>query len=1397
MGILCALVGAAAALVVIAGWRYYAESRIGRIELFTDDGPIVAQVLAELSDELVGEPFDLHTRAMLSLPAGEYRLRVTGLGRLSRTYRFAVNRGETIAHTISIDEGRLLGGEPRPRKFPGERRTVESIPFATTVAAIELRPGKSDLITWSDQSMNCVDGATGASRWDLPSKRETFERDRDPTRWLRVLRQGELVGPAADLDGDGWSDLVAYFQLSPVLLALSGKDGSLLWNHVARPDGPGGPRDIDQLKLDVGNVWGSTAGEPAMGDVDRDGVADFFVTVVFPAQINGKKESSPTPAGPDEEMVERRCTVAAISGRSGRSLWTHSIDQSVSADAGPESVHAAVLVRGARTEMLAFLDGTRWIGLDPVTGKQKAGPIELGFAPVRPIQHADLDGDGEPDLLAVGLGSVQGQETIHAFSIKNGRELWSEVVGQPYEEADEPLGRSPFPLVTDLDGDGKAEVAVTEVGAVPPKVGYRGVRVLDGRTGGARWWRAMQRDTGRDSGPAAAVVASDLDGDGTRELIVVSRVESQPARRPPLPPGEARIYVDALSGKDGRPLWWWSKDVTSDVGDRPLVWTPVWWGRGPDGWPLLAVPLGGLDNDQEREHFQDSSLIGGPVVHVLEASTGKERHVIEGLAQVNVADLDGDGLTDLWGEVGHELRAFRGEAPEAWRALGAFHATASWRDPAPSAVDYSTNADFDGDQIADVLLEYLDESLNEKDEKAGTHTIQARSGQDGHLIWKTELDPWARWLDPIRSDSYEIESFGLHRGDFDGDGTADVVVRRDCYLSGRVPIGRGATLEIQLLSGRTGRRLWSAGALPAGAVPGDSVTGLWSEPRATEGNGAPDLITGYGLVPGRSAPSVVRGAGEMTRLARVSGHDGRVLWDIQVPAGGSRASSVRFSPLTFVCDLNGDGALDLPLFSPSYDRGGEEGYTLMAVSLRDGQQLWHREMSTGLSPPGNPVEKLEGPDGPIFVVMDGSTTTGGVELVVRAFDGRDGQARWTTKLGLSTVNDRAVPNMVATNFAGKGAQEICVSFALPGRRRRIVVLDANGKERVRREVSGIDSNDLEAVDTNGDGRDELLLFDDSRLLALDGELKDVWSWPTRSRRIDSILPGTKSRPCEVVLSPAIALNGATGRPRWLGQRLLTAGPEDSPEILGYLHGSKDSERRPLLITNGFGATVCRGAIATDEKGKVAAARGSIVQPGPVSPDPRWSRPLPWVSELKGPFGPWGFLTAGGLAGINVLVPWLIMRMVRGRRRSFRVRELMMLPAAAAIPLMVYLTVVPGLPLGANRFLATDGRLFISGSLAGLPIVLCVVWLCVSLVRLRFGRVLALAALSAVASLALAGAWIWRDLKLMAAMEHYRWEGWWLIILLGGYAAAVLWVGGVGFLRILEVIRGARGRRVGR
>src|SRR5262249_54540826 len=157
--------------------------------------------------------------------------------------------------------------------------------------------------------------------------------------------------------------------------------------------------------------------------------------------------------------------------------------------------------------------------------------------------------------------------------------------------------------------------------------------------------------------------------------------------RPPVP---ERFYVDAFSGKDGRPLWWWH--VATPTDRFAVIWPLRWWGRGPDGWPLLAVALGSR-NPQLRSPV---------VVYNLEAATGRNLSTAVGLFRPGVADLDGDGLTDLWGEAEGQLRAVRGEAPEAWRALGGFGPAAEF--PQWTWDTIHPAADLDGDGIADTMI---------------------------------------------------------------------------------------------------------------------------------------------------------------------------------------------------------------------------------------------------------------------------------------------------------------------------------------------------------------------------------------------------------------------------------------------------------------------------------------------------------------------------------------------------------------------------------------------------------------------------------------------------------------------------------------------------------------------
>ena len=76
---------------------------------------------------------------------------------------------------------------------------------------------------------------------------------------------------------------------------------------------------------------------------------------------------------------------------------------------------------------------------------------------------------------------------------------------------------------------------------------------------------------------------------------------------------------------------------------------------------------------------------------------------------------------------------------------------------------------------------------------------------------------------------------------------------------------------------------------------------------------------------------------------------------------------------------------------------------------------------------------------------------------------------------------------------------------------------------------------------------------------------------------------------------------------------------------------------------------------------------------------------------------------------------------------------MSVPVAVAVPLLVYLTLVPRLPPSESPLLATDGRMFVTGTLAGVPMIACVMWIGTSVVRRRWWGLVGLAGVVVIAT----------------------------------------------------------------
>jgi outer membrane protein assembly factor BamB len=1403
-----AAVGALVLVAVILGWRAYASWCTGRVELTTRGEAVLVQVLEEASDKPMGEAMGLVDRAVLELPAGEYRLRVDGRGRLGRTFRFSVHRGETQSYAISIDEGRLLGGEPVAEEGDGKKQLRMPIPYPAVAGALELDPsaGMADLIEWTEKSLIRRDGATGRVIWEVvsPVGLVTSGNDSGSFMWNTsqvMTARSSFVQPAPDLDGDGIGDILLNLRRDVTFAAFSGKDGASLWIYAADSDGKPRPRVRDPFSSSFRSLLEEnfTAGEPAMADFDRDGAPDLIATWILS----------------DSSDKQKRMLVA-ISGRSGIRLWTYPIDETPIHVPASNLERGAVLVKGRESRLVVYVDGSEWIGLDPATGKRRIEPIDLGFDPVVPVQHADLDGDGEPEILALGQVPGGKERLLRAFSIKNGREIWSHSV----DAAADPLLKGDLsrgvPALMDVDGDGRPEILVRDAGPMPPLPGERGVRLIEGATGAPRWRIAMSAATKDVSDRVAeAIAAPDLDGDGVREIITVSEYEIGKA---------AAIYADALSGKDGRRVWSWNVSVESG---STGIWRPIWWGHGSDGWPLLALPLGGEAPGEVREPLADGAT-AEPIVHLLEASTGREQHRVIGLANAASADFDGDGLDDLWGEVDGELRAFRGEAPEAWRALGRLD-RAGWplgtmpafsgllgafgiRDLAETFVDplWNRRVDFDSDGVGDVLIGELKAPGAAKHEWAGSHIAIARSGRDGHVIWKTEIDPRGNWFSPTGGETYSLNALSLPGGDLDGDGTADVIVNRSSGI-GSVATGAGRALEMELLSGRTGARKWSGGISPAGLLGKGDMSVIWTEACVVEPQGRPDVIVG-----------VARPFFGRSGLARVSGRDGRVLWEVELDQMGS---SVIDRP-HFFGDLDGDGGLDVLVLFPSMNFV-QGDCAAVAISLRDGKRLWSETLSH--QSPCSVwrqicVADLDGDGRAEVVVVDEFSEARTPATGIRVLDGRDGKVRWTWKLEVGLFPPLAESRDVALgNFDGDGKRCVCVSVWQMDETCETFVLDPSGKERARlrlgarnesESIAGLaeslarrlasatrgelaeESRKLTAADLDGDGRDELLVYQGGRLHALDRDLKERWFWPTRFSRIDQVIAGGSGRAGTVIMPPGVVLDGAAGVPRWIGQSPV--GESTAQHLMPKVLDPGDSKTAPLLISNGPGITVCRVAMATTADWSFAPAHGKVAARGQYRSDPRWARRLPWLARMRGALGPTGFLVSGCLAFVNVFLPLLILWLVAGRRRSFKMWVLMVLPAVAVVPLLVYQTATPWLTAGEGRLLRTETRVFLTGTLAGIPIVYYLVVIGGNLVRRRWRALAVLLGLTLGTAVVVSVAWVMIDRRRMATgFQHYDLEGWrWLWVLFpGAYGAAVLSMVGKGARPIFRAMgRRNKGRR---
>ena len=314
------------------------------------------------------------------------------------------------------------------------------------------------------------------------------------------------------------------------------------------------------------------------------------------------------------------------------------------------------------------------------------------------------------------------------------------------------------------------------------------------------------------------------------------------------------------------------------------------------------------------------------------------------------------------------------------------------------------------------------------------------------MLWKSRVTPQRGWGELLLGPVDEAYRFPVAVADCDGDGTPDVVIQaRSADAPKTSP--RFPSLAIELFSGRTGRRLWSAGpfAQEPGAHAGLVIDRI--ESTTVEAGGSPDILVRHSDDFNTGGPAPV--APRQNRLARVSGRDGHVIWDAHLADGDL---SVLTRQSRHFADFNGDGSLDMVVVLMQLHQKNEGGYELKAFSLRDGALLWSHfvDYSVSVSSVKYPefvAVDLDGDGLSEVVLIEEQQAAGGVDLVVKALDGRDGSVRWTRPARTRPNSGEALHGFLAAgNFDGHGRHGVCVGWQNTDGSGRLAVLDAGGRE---------------------------------------------------------------------------------------------------------------------------------------------------------------------------------------------------------------------------------------------------------------------------------------------------------------------------------------------------------------
>lgn len=1344
------LTAAAAAIVSallivgsIFGTLAYRKALEGNLKLETNHERLVATLFDDRDRQIV-EPFTVPTEQPIALTERTYRLRVGGKNMLSEDFAVRLDRGGQAKHELSLDWQQLW-----PEQAIGTSRTAGTGGSANWyLVHCRGRDRPAHLLVLDaehalEPTIELRDPAAGGKVWSVKPERPPelkFAKERwldsqggsyhyEPSGIGQTDFRPYVLPTAPQLDGDqkGMGDILIALRHQPALFAFSSEDGRLLWCYAATlPESP------DLTPRGNATWFGTVVGEPqVVADLDDDGVSDLIACLLVLEAGAAEK--------PLAVSDRPRRTIDAVSGKTGKRIWQYELDDRwfdlpkgveiplasrwfaappYGGTSGSDWIapHGNIfrnfvyriggdgdqifrqspplLLREQGRSLLACVAGTRVVTLEVKTGQPTASPHDLSFTPVRPPQVADVNGDGNDDLVLVErVGDSTFQTFMHAaiqrtpprqrlwcWSTSRQQPLWTPIEQSADYEKHVQLNQPPpaWPLVADLNGDGRMEIIApdgTSTNFGPTPMSDRNTRawgelqMIDGLDGKERWRSRLQTV---DQQVDQLIVGPDIDGDGWRDIFAATLFGREVNVRPP------QLYIDAISGRDGRPLWHSARPLRGFFAlEEVFVDVLNWWNAGPDGWPQLVVSvrLGG-------------GALGGPIALACYSSgSGRLTHESTTLDRPLVADGDGDGVDDLFcftpryrptADRGGKLFSFRGTSPRVWRRLGG---------------DWQAGRDYDGDGFDDVVAQKMQNI-------PGSPSLVTLSGRTGRELYRTPVET-PTWGGAI------IRPLDV---DLDGDGVYDLLTTDNQRGSD------GETPPILAYSGKTGRCLWQP-TFVAGTVQQT----LFVDAIDLEADGKLELIYVAELSFQGADGSPPSNTNTPVWLVVLDGRTGILRWKQKISEGSGRlAGDTIYQPdlRLAVADLNADGVADI--VTPAFLIGLQ--LELRAYDGRAGSLLWQRETSqqqgsgTGthwFSWKRTPIPLAEDLDG------DGSSEVAYIDYVdqgkaayrLTVIDGDLGETLWSHQISGAGANwpwhDRPRPLAVSVGQRQRGIVywnwDSTTAVGEVGG--EVVVLRADGTEYWRfPRTAGNNrfSPLLRTADLNRDGREELILFNGDGMEALDIATRErLWRHecpPSVQATIRSIVTGDKSQPPIVELLSGrtmLGLSATDGRSLWtcagLPREFMLQQP---PDNFAQRLGSADKRFPPAFLCEvsfGAGDTVC---LQTEPAVGTAIESMRLAPTAHLSPDPRFVRLLPWqVIHFGWPINSPAWLALGlflYLPALIVLPVWSLYKIVWLRRWSLRFW--LLVPVVVSLVAIALTTpappTVPAMPTLQARFVVS-------------------------------------------------------------------------------------------------------------